>query len=131
MILVDTSVLIDFFKGAENLPTMKFHQILANSIPFGITSMIYQEVLQGAKDKSEFNKLKKYLGSQKLFEPVDPRASYEEAAEMYFRLREKGITVRSAIDCLIVQIAKENDLMLLNNDRDFNPICKFAKVNCY
>jgi len=54
MILVDTSVLIDFFKGIENKPTRKFKKILTQKIPFGINSFIYQEVLQGAKSEQEY-----------------------------------------------------------------------------
>jgi len=54
MILVDTSVLIDFFKGNTNEKVEKFEWILKNKIPFGITHLIYQEILQGAKDEKEF-----------------------------------------------------------------------------
>ena len=106
MILADTSVLIDFFRGTSNPKSEKFHEILINQIPFGITSLIYQEILQGAKDENEFDKLKEYLGCQKFYSPQDEITSYEETAKMYYDLRKKGITVRSAIDCLVVQIAK-------------------------
>ncbi|MDF2529848.1 MAG: PilT protein domain protein, partial [Gammaproteobacteria bacterium] len=44
---------------------------------------------------------------------------YQLAAEHYFKCRKKGLTIRSTIDCLIAQIAIENDLLLLHNDRDF------------
>ena len=49
MILVDTSVLIDLFKGNKNQAVTSFYEIVHRQIPFGITSVIYQEVLQGAK----------------------------------------------------------------------------------
>jgi predicted nucleic acid-binding protein len=49
MILVDTSVLIDFFKGQKNDSSQKFELVLRQDIPFGINSFIFQEVLQGAK----------------------------------------------------------------------------------
>ena len=131
MILVDTSVLIDFFRDISNPKSEKFHEILVNQIPFGITSLIYQEILQGAKDESEFDKLKEYLGCQKFYYPEDDIHSYEEAAKMYYSLRKKGITVRSAIDCLIVQIAKENNLSLLHNDKDYDKLVEIAEVSVF
>jgi len=57
MILVDTSVLIDLFKGASNGPANRMREVLGHHIPFGITSVIYQEVLQGAKSDKEYNLL--------------------------------------------------------------------------
>ena len=53
MILVDTSVLIDFFKGIKNPAEVRFKSILEQDIPFGIPSLIYQEVLQGTKSEAD------------------------------------------------------------------------------
>ena len=119
MILVDTSVLIDLFKGRENEVTRRFRGLLQQQVPFGITSVIYQEILQGAKTEKEYATLKEYLSSQRFFHPKDPVESYARAASIYFTCRRKGITVRSTIDCLIAQIALEHDLFLLHNDSDF------------
>ena len=119
MILVDTSVLIDLFKGKENEVTRRFRSLLQQQVLFGITSVIYQEILQGAKTEKEYAILKEYLSSQRFFHPKDPVESYAMAAHIYFTCRRKGITVRSTIDCLIAQIALEHDLFLLHNDSDF------------
>jgi len=119
MILVDTSVLIDLFKGKENEVTLRFRSLLQQQVPFGITSVIYQEILQGAKTEKEYATLKEYLSSQRFFHPKDPVESYGRAARIYFACCRKGITVRSTIDCLIAQIALEHDLFLLQNDSDF------------
>ena len=119
MILVDTSVLIDLFKGRENEVTRRLRSLLQQQVPFGITSVIYQEILQGAKTEKEYAILKEYLSSQRFFHPRDPIESYAQAAHIYFACRRKGITVRSTIDCLIAQIALEHDLFLLHNDSDF------------
>ncbi len=124
MILVDTSVLIDYFKGVENRPVKKFHQVLDSHIPFGISHLIYMEVLQGSQTDRDFNLLKKYLVTQTFYELKNGRESYEEAARMYLKLRKKGVTVKSTIDCLIARIAVENELFLLHNDADFDRIAK-------
>jgi predicted nucleic acid-binding protein len=124
MILVDTSVLIDYLKGIDNRSTKMFHQVLEKGIPFGINHVIYMEVLQGAKTERDYNALKKYLDTQTFYELKRRKESYADAAKMYFKLRQKGVTVKSTMDCLIAQVAIENDLFLLHNDRDFSRISK-------
>ena len=131
MILVDTSVLIDFFRGVSNPKVKKFDKVLKNGIPFCITSLIFQEILQGAKDDVEFNRLRSYLETQTFAHVNNEINSYAEAAKMYFDLRRKGITVRSTIDCLIVQIAKENELSLLHNDKDYDQLLAGTKIKAY
>jgi predicted nucleic acid-binding protein len=96
VILVDTSVLIDYLKGQENLATEKFQEILELSIPFGINSMIFQEVLQGARNQAGFNKLKEYLETLDFYELTKGRSSYEEAAYMNFLCRRSGGSFNSA-----------------------------------
>jgi len=119
MILTDTSVLIDYFRGVKNKSAEKFRKVLEQDIPFGITSFIFQELLQGAKTEKEYMLLKKYLSGQRFFQPKDPVNSYAQAAKIYFDCRKRGITIRSSIDCLIAQISIEHNLLLLHNDRDF------------
>ncbi len=122
MILVDTSVLIDYLKGTENFKTEKFQEILDLSIPFGINNLIFQEVLQGARTEVEFNKLKEYLETLDFYELTKGRKSYERAASMNSLCRRSGVTVRSTVDLLIAQTAIEHGVPLLHNDRDFDRI---------
>jgi len=131
MILVDTSVLIDFFKGVKKKPTDKFKSILLQKIPFGINSFIYQEVLQGAKSEKEYKRLKRYLISQQFFHPKDPVDSFTRAARIYFDCRKKGITIRSTIDCIVAQTAIEHDLHLLHNDKDFEKMARVVPLRFY
>lgn len=131
MILVDTSVLIDLFKGVSNGPANRMREILDHHIPFGITSVIYQEVLQGAKSDKEYNLLRDYLSSQRFFHPQDAVKTYEDAARIYVSCQKKGVTIRSTIDCLIAQIALEQDLALLHNDRDFDAMAPVIKLRLY
>ena len=119
MILVDTSVLIDFFKGIKNESSQKFETVLQRGIPFGINSFILQEVLQGAASEKEFSLLKKYLSTQQFYHLKDPVDSFINAAKLYLECRKKGITIRSTIDCLIAETILEHDLRLLHNDNDF------------
>jgi len=122
MILVDTSVLIDYLRGVRNKATAKLNRILEKSIPFGISDFIYLETLQGCRSEKDFRILKKYLDTQVFYDLKDDWESYAEAAKMYFKLRRKGVTIGSAIDCLIARIAIENNLFLLHNDSNYNRI---------
>jgi predicted nucleic acid-binding protein len=122
--LVDTSVWIGFMRDEENEATGRLAEIGVRGHPFGITGVIHQEVLQGAASKAKFDYLAAYLGSQTFYHPVDPVESYREAAFIYFRCRRAGVTIRSAIDCLIARVAIEHGLMLLHDDRDFEKIAE-------
>ena len=127
MVLVDTSVLIDFFKGNSNTKSEKFEYVIKNSIPFGINGLIYQEILQGAANESEFEKLKIYLITQNFYNMINGISSFEEASKIFIKCRQKGYTVRSTIDLIIAQTAIENNLFLLHNDSDFDIISKVTK----
>jgi predicted nucleic acid-binding protein len=127
MILVDTSLFIGYFRGIEEEPYTKLDEIIDNDIPFGINNYIYQELLQGAKSEWEYNELKGYLNTLPFYELKYGKASYENAAIMYKKCRQAGITVRSTIDLIIAETAVENDLYILHNDNDFINIFKVIK----
>ncbi len=124
MYLVDTSVWIDYLGGAETEIAGRFAGVLDRGYPFGITSVIYQEVVQGVSSREEFDRLSEYLGTQRFYHPRDPIISYREAALLYFRCRRGGVTVRSTIDCLIARIAIEHELLLLHDDSDFENMAR-------
>jgi len=131
MILVDTSVLIDLFKGNDNDVVRNFKEIIQQQVPFGISSVIYQEVLQGARTRKEYDSLNEYLSTQQFFNPKDHLSSYAGAAEIYYKCRKNGITIRSTIDCLIAQIALEHKLLLLHNDNDFTAMSTVIGLRTY
>lgn len=131
MILVDTSVLIHFFKGVDSESSRRFRIVLQRGIPFGINSLIFQEVLQGAGSEKEYLTLKKYLETQRFYHLREPIESFAKAAKIYLDCRKKGITVRSTIDCVIAETALENDLFLLHDDKDFDAIAKVVPLKIY
>ena len=126
MILVDTSILIGYFKGLKGEPYDKLDDLVDQDIPMGICNQVYQEVLQGAKDKKEFDLLKEYLGIMDFYDLRYGKKSYENAALLYLKCRKAGITPRSTIDLIIAQTAIDNNLLLFHNDKDFIQI---AQVN--
>ena len=126
MYLVDTSVWVDYIRGA-NTPVVEFlDNLLSAPMNVGICDLIYMEILQGARSEAGFNKLQRYFSTQHFYGFIDPQDSYEMAAFMYFSCRRQGITLRSSIDCLIAQCALENELILLHHDKDYRNLEKVA-----
>jgi predicted nucleic acid-binding protein len=127
MILLDTSVLIGYFKGSKGALYDKMNSLVDEEIPFGICHYVYQELLQGLANEKEFKLLKDYLDSMPFYDLRYGKESFENAALMYMNCRKKGVTVRSTVDLLIAEIAIENDLFLFHNDNDYTNIAKIYK----
>ncbi|WP_304226445.1 PIN domain nuclease [Gracilinema caldarium] len=127
MILLDTSVLINYFRNTNDESVLLLDEIIDRNIPYGICDFVYQELLQGTKSEKEFNILKEYLESLPFYYLNHGKESYEKAALINFTCRKSGITVRSTIDLLIAQIAIENNLFLLHSDKDFDFIATVIK----
>lgn len=128
MFLVDTSVWIDFLRGRSTNAVETLESILDRGLAYGITEVIYQEVLQGASSSRDFKKLSEYFSTLRLFQPLDGIKTYDKAAKLYFDCRKEGVTIRSTIDCLIAQIAIEHKLTLLHSDKDYERIAQFAPL---
>jgi predicted nucleic acid-binding protein len=128
MILVDTSVLIDFFREGKNKSVERFERVLSEGLPFGINVYIYQELLQGTATQKDYRKMKEYLDTQVFYQLHNGLESYARAARLYFDCRRVGYTVSSSIDCLVAQTALENNLFLLHNDADYDRIAKVAET---
>jgi predicted nucleic acid-binding protein len=122
MIVVDTSVLVDFFRGVDTSAARALDRIERDDVPFGIPVICCQELLQGARDEPEWRLLVKYLVTQRQVAPRDHWATHEAAARIYFDCRRRGVTIRSTVDCLIAQLVLENDGVLLHDDEDFERI---------
>jgi len=131
VILVDTSVLIDFLKGEDNPAVQKFVQVIEREIPFGISPSIFLEVLQGAATDKDFKLLREYLRSQAFYDLKDGRESIARAARMSFELRRMGMAAGNSIDLLIAQTAIDNDLYLLHNDSDFDRIKQVSRLKTW
>lgn len=123
MVLVDSSVFINYLKGCYNEKTELFQELVDRDIPYGISVLTYQEILQGARNEREFTVLREFLDTEAVYSPPSTTEYYEKAARLFFRLRRRGVTVGGGqIDMLIAVTAIANDLMLLHDDRDFDAI---------
>ena len=122
MILVDSSVWIDYFKAADT-PEAALLDSMFGRTPLAVGDLIAAEVLQGVRDEREFKWVKKVFDS---FAHVD-LCGYDlavKASENYRLLRTKGVTIRKTIDTLIATRCIEDGLTLLHADRDFLPFAE-------
>lgn len=123
MILVDTSVWIDFFTGSDTPYRRILHKLIEKEEEICITEIILTEILQGIKEDTAYETTKSYLLEFPIIKPKG-RETYISAAEIYRKCRKKGKTIRKTIDCIIAAIAQENNLTILHNDNDFEVIKK-------
>lgn len=118
MLVVDTSVWVDYFNGVANPQTDHLHSVLSTT-PILIGDLILAEVLQGFRNDPDFEKARRALGKFMQESMVTPGLAVQSARNYRF-LRQKGVTVRKTIDSLIATFCIENDHQLLHNDSDFD-----------
>ena len=123
MILVDSSVWIDYFNGNQTSQTDWLDSSLGNT-PIVIGNLILTEVLQGFKNDKDF-KIAKDLLLRIPFMSMGEQTLALESAMNYRLLRRKGVTVRKTIDVIIGTFCIHNQLALLHCDRDFEPMVKY------
>jgi predicted nucleic acid-binding protein len=126
MLLVDSTVWIDYFSGLENPQTDYLDQIVDRT-PILVGDLILAEVLQGFRDDSDFEEARRALGKYIQVEMVNPELALQSARN-YRLLRRKGITVRKTIDSLIATYCIENEHDLLHNDNDFDGYEKHLRL---
>jgi predicted nucleic acid-binding protein len=129
MVLVDTTVWIDFFADRNEPHVAMLQELIENEEDLSLCGVILSEVLQGIRSDTDFAKTKEYLYDLILL-PMQ-QTTFLRAAEIYRSLRKKGITIRKPVDCMIASVAIEYDIHLLHNDRDFDHIAKHLKLRIY
>ena len=122
MIVVDSSVWIDYFNGVENRETALLDDFLGEEL-IVIGDLILAEVLQGFRSEQDVRKARAALDTLVL-EPMVGRDIALKSAGNYRALRARGVTVRKTIDMLIGTFCMENGHRLLHRDRAFDPIEK-------
>ncbi len=121
MILIDTTVLVDVLRDRSG---QKVARLLSECEERDLCTSTFTELelLMGARDVADWDAIHGYLRTIEIVAPN--RHSWSGAARIFFDLRRRGLTVRSVVDCCIAQLALENGLTLLHNDRDFHTIAR-------
>jgi predicted nucleic acid-binding protein len=119
LILVDSSVWIDYFNGATTPQADKLDGLLGRE-PLAIGDLILTEVLQGFTDDRDFVKARRLLTSLTIVQIGSPEIAIV-AAQNFRYLRKRGVSVRKTIDTMIATRCIESGYDLLHSDRDFEP----------
>jgi hypothetical protein len=119
--LVDTSILIPIFRDKSGSRRDRFRRFLRGRT-YVLTRFTQLELLQGCSSEAQWESLNDYLNVQDFAEMLPD--TWSEAGRIYFELKRKGLTVGSINDCCIAQIAIENRLTIVHNDKDFETIDK-------
>lgn len=126
MIVVDSSVWIDYFNGQINAATDLLYDLLGNE-PILIGDLIYAEVLQGFQKDGDYVQAKKLFESLTFGEMLGRDIAFR-SVDNYRALRKKGVTIRKTIDMIIGTFCIETNMSLLHQDRDFDPMEKHLRL---
>ncbi|PWB44492.1 MAG: PIN domain nuclease [Candidatus Methylomirabilota bacterium] len=130
MIVVDTTVWIDFFHGAATPQDLHLQRLIVGKRSLALTDLIFCEILQGIRQEAECVRTRDLL----LLYPVlrmERLATFEHAAQIYRLGRRRGVTVRKTIDCLIAALCIEEGVELFHKDADFDAIARVAPLQIH
>jgi predicted nucleic acid-binding protein len=127
MILVDSSAWIEFLRATGSPVHRRLRSALAEGAALACTDVVLMEILAGARDDADRDRLRRLLYSVE-FLAVEGPADHERAAELYRRCRSQGETPRKLSDCLIAVVAIRSDAKLLCDDADFLAIARHTPL---
>ena len=123
MILVDSSVWVDYFNGRATRETDYLDTLLGTE-PVAIGDLILAEVLQGFRSDADFAAAKELMACLTLYDLLGATLALK-VAENYRALRKRGVTVRKTADTIIATFSIDRGVPLLYSDRDFDPFVKY------
>lgn len=127
MILVDSSVWIDFFSSSPGRAGNELRRMIEQAEPFALTGVVAAEILQGLiRDEG---RIEGYLAMWEMLEPKG-FSTYREAAAIFRLARSKGISL-TTIDTLIAAIAIERDASLFSLDKEFLRVSRITPLRLY
>jgi predicted nucleic acid-binding protein len=127
LILVDSSVWVDFFSSSPGRAGAELRRMIDESEPFALTGVVVAEVLQGLT--RDAGRIEQFLVQWDMLEPTG-FATYREAAAIYRGARAKGISL-TTIDTLIAAIALEHGTSIFTLDQDFSRIARITRLALY
>jgi predicted nucleic acid-binding protein len=127
VILVDSSTWVEFLRASGSPAHFRLRSALQDGTDLACTDVIVMEILAGARDDADRDRLRRLLYGLE-FLPVEGPADYENAAELYRLCHRGGETPRKLSDCLIAAVAIRNEVELLCEDADFRAIARHGPL---
>ena len=127
MIVVDTSVWVDFFRDQSTPKVEKFVALVEDDAGIAITDVILTEILRGLRSERDVRRVERRL---EFFEVLrlNDLDDFRRAATLYRGARRKGVTIRRTLDCLIASVCIREDVPLLHADVDFDRLASCSAL---
>lgn len=130
MILVDTTVWIDFLEARGTTFDRHLADLVENDAPIALVDIVYCEVLQGIREEEIYQRTRLSLLAHPILRPRG-LTTFETAANLYRAARRRGLTIRRSVDCLIAATCLETDAEIYHNDRDFDALARVSDLKIY
>jgi predicted nucleic acid-binding protein len=130
MIVVDTTVWIDFFNGAGTPEDLHLQRLIATEQSLALTDVIFCEILQGIREDAAFEHIRGILLAYPILR-MEQLDTFEQAARIYRSCRRRGVTVRKTIDCLIAALCIAENVELFHHDVDFDAIARVVPLKIH
>ena len=130
MIVVDTTVWIDFLEARGTVFDHHLAELVEADAPIALVDIVYGEVLQGIRDEDVYHRTRLSLLAHPILRPRGLE-TFETAANLYRTARRRGLTVRRSVDCVIAATCLEAGAEIFHNDRDFDAIARVSELAIY
>jgi len=127
LILVDTSVWVDFFSLSPSRAGTELRRMIAEAEPFALSGLIVSEILQGLR--RDVDEIERHLSQWDMIEPLG-FSTYREAAAIFRIGRARGFSL-TTVDTLIAAIALDHHAILFTVDRDFSRIARITRLRLH
>ncbi len=130
MIVVDTTVWIDFFNGRDGRHVDELAGLIDRDAGVVLTDVVLTEVLQGIRSDDAYRLVDERLAAFDILR-LDTLEDFRRAAALYRGARRQGITIRRTLDCLIASVCVRESLPILHNDRDFDLLAQCSDLQIH
>ena len=128
MIVVDTTVWVDFFAGRDDEPHVReLLRLIDADAGVALTDVIFGEILQGLRDDRAVRRVEERLLAFDILR-LETLDDFRTAAALYRRARSQGRTIRRTLDCLIAAVCVRESSAILHNDRDFDHLTAVTEL---
>lgn len=130
MIVVDTSVWVDFFRGRDEPHVGELTRLIEADAGVALTDVVLTEVLQGVRSDREASRVEQHLRAFDIL-CLDRLEDFTRAAALYRIARSKGTTIRRTLDCLIASVCVREDVPVLHADADFDRLAEVTALRVH
>jgi predicted nucleic acid-binding protein len=127
VIVVDTTVWIDFLNGRNQPHVQKLAEMIDADAGVALTDVILAEVLQGIRDERQVRPVDDRLCAFDVFR-LENLDDFRRAAHLYRTARRHGVTIRRTLDCLIASVCIREQLPIMHNDTDFDRLTEYSSL---